>query len=122
MTIFVIVMSNRINIGKIADQYGMDKSSIMRVLGIFLVSTSEDCEALRQALDLKKTEEIKRFSHKLKSSYSYIISEESIDICNKIKAEIDSTNIIENVESLVFRLLKIHKELVEEISLARNEG
>ena len=115
-------MSNRINIKKIASQYGMDKSSIIRVLGIFLASTKEDCEALRQALTLKKIEEIKRFSHKLKSSYSYIISEESIDMCNKIKAEIDFTNNMENVEFLVIKLLTIHDELAEEISRAINEG
>ncbi len=59
MLIFVTVMSNRINIAKIAVQYGIDKSSILRALGIFLESTSEDCESLKLALNLKKTEDVK---------------------------------------------------------------
>jgi HPt (histidine-containing phosphotransfer) domain-containing protein len=104
-----------IDIKKIIDLYQMDRKTILKVLNIFLTSTDEDCKALGSALNEKKLDEVNRFSHKLKASYSYLMCQESVTLCNEIRDEAKRTNNIVTVEPLVSKIFEIHKELIKEI-------
>ena len=105
----------KIDIEKVAYQYNMDEKTILSILTVFIDNTKEDCKALEFALRSKDIDEIKRLAHKLKSSYAYIMVQELVELCNKIKIEADQYNPVEIIEPLVLKLVALQDELGVEI-------
>ena len=66
----------------------------------------------------KNWSKVKLYTHKLKSSFSYLLLDELIELCDLIKA--NHSNSIENIEPLVLKIFTIYKELVTEIKIIQN--
>lgn len=109
----------RIDLDKISNQYNIDRNSIRELLVIYTDITIIDCKALSDALQAKEWNKIKLFSHKLKSSFSYLMLDELMELCDLIKA--NRSNNIENIEPLVNKIFIIYKETIEEIKALQNQ-
>ncbi len=84
------------------------------MLVILIDITYEDCNALKE----KNWSKVKLYTYELKSSFSYLLLYELIELCDLIKA--NRSNSIENIEPLVLKIFTIYEELVSEIKIIQN--
>jgi HPt (histidine-containing phosphotransfer) domain-containing protein len=110
-----------VDLEKLMTHYRMDKNTMLKMLDLYIKSSSEDFIVLTEAMNKKDIGSVKKIVHKLKSAYSYLLIKKVALLCDMIKKEADSSMSYSQLVPILNEFCETHLFVLNQVKQLRKK-